>query len=260
MIKFLLFLILFLSAVVSASEDETSPISVGWELWYPYQYLNEQQQLTGLDVEIFNLIAEKSHLDISYIELPWKRHLLYLKTGKIDIAMGSSKNRERQQYAHFTVPYRVEEIRLFVLKGKAKKMPLNYLADLIDSNYIIGVEGGYFYGDKYQYLSTQTNFQSHINEVIDINQNVKMLVKGYIDGFLADPVTMKAFIKTFNLHDKFEQHPLDIYHTDIHLMLSKKAVSKTQLETLNQVIADLKSSGKLKQIIQKYSVLNTDNK
>jgi len=76
-----------------------------------------------------------------------------------------------------------------------------------------------------------------------------MLVKGYIDGFLADPVTMKAFIKTFNLHDKFEQHPLDIYHTDIHLMLSKKSVSKEQLAVLNKAISDLKSSGKLKHII-----------
>ena len=73
---------------------QLTPITVGWEVWYPYQY-QDNNQLKGLDVLILNAIAEKTSANLAYIELPWKRHLRYLSTGEVDIAMGSSKNKER---------------------------------------------------------------------------------------------------------------------------------------------------------------------
>ena len=89
-------------------------LAVGWELWYPYQYRNKQQQLAGLDFDIFNAVVKEAGLNVTYTELPWKRHLHYIKTGQIDIAMGSSYTKEREQYAYFTEPYRQEIIKLFV--------------------------------------------------------------------------------------------------------------------------------------------------
>lgn len=252
--KHIVLIFTFLVSFQSLAKDS---FLVGWELWYPYQYM-KQDKLVGLDVEILNAIAKKANININYTELPWKRHLLYLKSGDVAIAMGSSKNSERQLYAYFTTPYRVEEIRLFVLKGSASKMAIMSLRDLVDTDYILGVEAGYFYGQEYQYLITQTHFQSHINEVIDLEQNVKMLLKGYINGFLADPVTMKAYIDTFNLQDKFEQHSLNIYQTDIHFMLSKTAISKNQFESFNQAVTALKNSGELAQIVENWTRLSTN--
>jgi len=245
--KYLFLFIVFLSFQVIAKQPTS--IIVGWEVWYPYQYQDNNNQLTGLDVLILNAIAEKASVNLAYIELPWKRHLMYLKTGEVNIAMGSSKNREREEYAYFTEPYRIEEVRLFVMKDKEEKMDLIALTDVIDSNYILGVERGYFYGDEFEYLSTHPNFKSHFNEVTDLSQNVNMLLKGHIDGLLADPIAMNTYIEMFNLQGKLYQHSLYIYKADIYFMLSKSSMSLKDVTQFNQAISALKKSGKIKKII-----------
>jgi polar amino acid transport system substrate-binding protein len=245
--KYLFLFIVFLSFQVIAKK--VTSITVGWETWYPYQYQDNNKQLIGLDVFILNAIAEKISVDLAYIELPWIRHLMYVKNGEINIAMGSSKNREREEYAYFTDPYRIEKVRLFVMKGKEKEMKLVTLADVIGSNYILGVERGYFYGDEYTYLSTRPNFKDHFNEVTDLSQNVKMLLNGSIDGLLADPIAMNTYIDMFNLQGKFYQHSLYIYQAEIYFMLSKSSMSLEDVTQFNHAISELKNSGEIKQII-----------
>jgi len=245
--KCLFLFIVFLSFQVIAKQ--LAPITVGWEIWYPYQYQDNNNQLKGLDVLILNAIAEKTSANLAYIELPWKRHLRYLKTGEVNIAMGSSKNKEREEYAYFTDPYRIEEVRLFVLKGKEKEIQLKAITDVIDSNYILGIERGYFYGDEFKYLRTHPKFKSHFNEVTDLSQNVKMLLKGHIDGLLADPIAMNTYIEMFYLQGKFCQHSLYIYQADIYFMLSKSSMSLEDVTQFNHAISALKKSGKIKKII-----------
>lgn len=244
-------LAIILSLLVFQSEAKS--LSVGWELWYPYQYRNKQQKLVGLDFDIFNAVNKSLQFKTSIVELPWKRHLQYIKTGDIDLAMGASYTEVRSKHAYFTEPYRVEKVNLFIQKGNPQNINLTSLDQLSKSRFIIGVEGGYFYGKLYEKLKTQPEFQSHINEVIDLEQNVKMLIKGHIDGFLADPITMKSFAKKYGIDDEIEPHPIEIYQTNIHFMLSKKSCDKATLLKFNQAIVNLKKNGELENIIQRSS-------
>lgn len=255
-----LFKALFLSAIIilsfkSYSEDHA--LSSGWELWYPYQYHNEQQKLTGLDFDVFNAIILEAKLSVKFTELPWKRHLHYLKTGEMDLAMGASLTSERLEYADFSLPYRKETVKLYVKKGSKEKIKLNHLKDLINSPYMIGVEGGYYYGENYQELIKQPKFQAQINEVIDIEENIELLLKGHIDGFLVDPVTMKAFIKKYKMDGEFEEHTVEIYSDDIYIMVSKHVNNKNVLPQINHAIKTLKENGKINEIINNWSQLQS---
>lgn len=225
---------------------------VGWELWYPYQYHNKQGQLVGLDIDSFNAIAKHAGVKTHFIETPWKRHLHLVKHGRIDIAFGASYSEEREEYAYFTKPYRYEKVNLFVKKGSKNKIKLATLSDLKTSPYMIGVEGGYFYGNNYQELIKDLDFQDNINEVVDIEQNVTMLLDGHIDGFLVDPLTMRAFIQKYKMVDEFEVHDLEIYQDTIHIMLSKKSMSKEMLVSFNKAIDELTASGELEKIINNW--------
>ncbi len=224
----------------------------GWELWYPYQYHNKQSQLVGLDIDSFNAIAKHANVKIHYIETPWKRHLQMIKSGQVDIAFGASYSKERAEYAYFTRPYRFEKVNLFVKKGTKDNIKLAQLSDLKNSAYMIGVEGGYFYGDEYQKLIKEPDFYDNINEVVDIEQNVTMLLKGHIDGFLVDPLTMRAFIQKYKMEDEFEQHELTVYQDTIHIMLSKKSGTLELLNALNQAIHELSATGELDKIISNW--------
>jgi len=230
--------------------------SVGWELWYPYQFHSKENKLTGLDIEIFKLISAQANMAVTYVELPWQRHLMYMKTGDIDIAVGASRSIEREKTAYFSIPYRKESVNLFVKKGMAASIKIASLPEISNTNFLFGVENGYYYGEQYQQLTTDAKFMSHINGVLDIEQNVKMLLRGHIDGFFADPITMKVFVEKYKLQHEFELHPLLIDESDIHIMLSKKSFNQQDLDKLNEIIIQLKDNGTLAKTIKYWSTTN----
>jgi len=250
--KYLLLVIFFIFNNV-AHANNSKNYAVGWELWYPYQYHNKERQLVGLDFDIFNAIIKEANIEVTFTELPWKRHLQYIKTGEMDMAMGSSYTAEREKTAYFSIPYRKEKVNLFVKKGTVNKIIIKSLADLSNTNYLIGVEGGYYYGEQYQQLITSKEFQTHINDVIDLEENVELLFKGHIDGFLVDPVTMKAFSEKYSLEGEFEIHPLEIYQDNIHIMLSRQSCKVEMLAKINKAITKLKQSGEMDTIINRWT-------
>jgi polar amino acid transport system substrate-binding protein len=246
--------ILTLSLVLTifSANAVTKPLSVGWELWYPYQFHNNKQQLVGLDFDIFNAIISEANLSVNYTELPWKRHLNYLKTGEMDVAMGASYSSDRANYAYFTQAYRSELVKLYVRKNQADKIKLKSLDDLASSPYKIGVEAGYYYGENYQQLITTDQFRQRIIEVVDLEDSISLLLKDKLDGVLVDPITMSAFVDKYQLTDEFEEHDVIIYQDDISIMLSKKTMTEENLVRFNQAIAKLKNNGVLLAITKRW--------
>lgn len=236
----------FLSAIIS-NISKADTLSIGWELWYPYQYHNKQQKLDGIDIKITKEIIKQLNVKAAYIELPWERHLKYIESGDIQVAMGSSYTDAREKFAFYTKPYRKEQVNLYTLKNK--ELPIKTLDELINSPYIIGVEAGYYYGDDYQELINNPEFMVHISEVLDVEQNVKRLLSGKIDGLLVGPYTMKSFINKYHLDNEISDTPLVIYQTDIHFMLSKKSTNEQLLRQFNAVITNLRKTGRLDQLL-----------
>lgn len=231
-------------------------LAVGWELWYPYQYHNKNRELVGLDFDIFNAIVSHAGLNVTYTELPWKRHVHYIKTGQMDVAMGSSFTNEREQFAYFSLPYRKEQVNLFVRNKDINAIKLSNLSELTGSRFMIGIESGYYYGKEFQSLIQDPEFQAHISEVIDLEENIKLLINGHLDGILVDPVTMSSFVKKYRLEGQFSKHSLPIYQADIHIMLSKKSTDIKLLNRINKSISELKQNGELDKLIDKWTRIN----
>jgi polar amino acid transport system substrate-binding protein len=245
-----LFTILFITYVTFNSHLSIARnLEVGWELWFPYQYRNKAQTLVGLDIEVFKAIINQAGYRANYVELPWRRHLRYVKSGEIDIAFGASFTKERAEYAYFTEPYREEVVRLFVPVDS--KIQLQKLADLKKTHYIIGIESGYYYGDEFEQLLKEPDFKKNIKDVLDIEENISLLLDGKIDGLLADPKTIAVFIKRYRIENELIEYPLPIYQTSIHIMLSKKTLDKTALQRFNNAIKTLKKDGSIANILQK---------
>ena len=248
--------LLLLFSLIFTKPVYSQHLQVGWELWFPYQYRNKAQQLVGLDIDVFKAIIDQAGYQASYVELPWARHLRYIKSGKVDVAFGASYTKERASYAYFTQAYRTEVVKLFIRKNKSLK--LEKLSSLIDSPYIIGVEKGYYYGEIFKQLMHNKLFKKHIKVVLDIEENIGLLLQNKIDGLLADPNTIKAFVKKYRIDDELMEHQLPIYKSSIHIMLSKKTQSLAILQQFNQAITILKLNGRLDAIFIKWQ--NTVNK
>jgi polar amino acid transport system substrate-binding protein len=245
----------FFMTMLFVAHVNAKDLSVGWELWSPYQYHNKNRQLVGLDIDSFNAIMTEAKLSFITAEIPWKTHIHYIRTGKMDMAMGASWSKEREVFAYFSLPYRKETVKLFVKKGNVKNIELDTLSDLVSSRYMLGVESGYYYGLDYQELIKTAGFQANISEVIDLEQNVTLLMEGHLDGFLVDPNTMQSFIKKYQMENEFEQHPMEIYSVDIFIMLSKQSTSIETLNKINEAIKTLTDNGELKRISRRWETL-----
>lgn len=226
---------------------------VGWVNWQPFSYRNEQQQISGLDVELLNAIFQRANYQAKFSEMPWARVLHELKFGTVQLAMSANITTERQQYARFSHPYREEETAIVIRRQDAERWRgITTLEQLINTpDFHIGVLKGFDYGNTFRQLMARPELQSRLQMRLRLEQLLKMLQGGRIQGFILDPHGLQEWRHKDELQDGLHIL-LRIELTPVHLMLSKKSTTETQLQEINLAIEQLKQSPDYQQILDRY--------
>lgn len=241
--------VLFSTSFVLASCKK--PLSVGWEYWPPYQYVNTERALVGLDIELASAVAEVAQCKIKFYEIPWKRHLLEIEQGRIDVALAASYDEERAEYANFSDPVRNESVSLFILPDNKKYHKNSNLEDLLKNKFKLGVTLGYHYGKAFDALMKNETYVKHIEETHTDQLNFMKLFRGRLDGILADPISVPYQLSL--MHEARQlTRAFDIYKADVHFMFSKKSVSRDTLDLFNQALKQIKSNGVYDEILGRY--------
>jgi polar amino acid transport system substrate-binding protein len=240
-------LILFIATLLLGTPVQSAckdPKLMGWDLWPPYQYVSETGILIGIDIELAKMIFAKAGCEISYVEMPWKRHLNDLEFGRVDIAPGASFTEDRAKYAFFTLPYRQERVSLFIRKELKTYDHMRSVAEFMASGATVAMVLGYYYGPEFERLIESRTYAAYITQVRSDAQLFQMLSMKRIDGFLADPYTVAAHANVY--YEVNEFRPLfDVYSGDIHFMLSKKRFTEPEVNGINQAIQQLTDDGSL---------------
>ncbi len=226
---------------------------VGWVDWQPFSYRNEQQQLRGLDVELLNAIFLRAGYQAKFSEMPWARVLHELKFGTVQLTMSANITAERQQYARFSHPYREEETAIIIRRQDAERWRgITTLEQLINTpDFHIGVLKGFDYGNTFRQLMARPELQPRLQMRLRLDQLLKMLQGGRIQGFILDPHGLQGWQDK----DEAQAQPHTLLHieqTPVHLMLSKESTTEAQLQRINQAIDQLKQSPDYQQILDRY--------
>lgn len=244
-----LLLLWCLSCQATAQES----LVVGWVNWQPFSYRNEQQQIRGLDIDLLNAIFQRANYQATFTEMPWARVLHELKFGTVQLAMSANITTERQQYARFSHPYREEETAIVIRRQDAERWRgITTLDQLINTpDFHIGVLKGFDYGKTFRQLMARPELQPRLQMRLRLEQLLKMLQGGRIQGFILDPHGLQEWTNKDELRD--ELHILlRIELTPVHLMLSKKSTTEAQLQRINLAIEQLKQSPDYQQILDRY--------
>ena len=105
-------------------------LTVHYSNWPPYHFADEQGNATGLDVEILKHALQVAGCKYDMQFIPWKRALNALQHGSLDIGIAASKSPERETYGWFSVPYRTEQMVMFMRKGEEPRYSPRSLTDL----------------------------------------------------------------------------------------------------------------------------------
>ena len=233
----------------------------GWYPWDPYQYQEYRHDvplLTGFDVEIERALARIMGVNIDLPQRAWEEHLAALAAGTADIAAGATADEARGRYAYFSKPYRTETDVLILPRGRSGHYPFTTIAQMLDTfskqKFRLGVVAGFVYADQRvnDFIADPAN-AAQIFAVESEVQNLRNLLAGTIDGFLADRIAATTAAWRRNEGAFIEEHPLR-FSTDIRFMLSKATQTPQSLARLDAAIDELKRSGEFRRIADRYAL------
>ena len=226
-------------------------LTSSWEPWEPYQF-QQENEVTGLDIDLVKAIFKEANCSVTFVKRPWARTLKEVEAGTIDFASGASMNDEREEFAHFSLPYRDETMVLMVRKGEAVKFDLKQITDITGYDFQLGVVRDYHYGEDHKVGLETPEYKKRVNEVKDDTANLKKLTAKRLDGILIDKYTGPYLAKQAGLFDQIEVHPVYINSDNIYLMFSKRTVAPVMVEQINTALDRIKEKGEYDKIVERY--------
>ncbi|MBN1123252.1 MAG: basic amino acid ABC transporter substrate-binding protein [Anaerolineae bacterium] len=96
-----------LSLVACGGSKTSDVVVVGTNAEYPpFEYVDEDSNITGFDVDIINAIAEKQGFTVEIVNTRWDGIFVALASGEFDMVISAATiTEERKETVNFTDPY-----------------------------------------------------------------------------------------------------------------------------------------------------------
>lgn len=232
----------------SASGDELARIKdrgsivIGLEgTWKPFSYHDEQDKLTGSDVETGKAIAEKLGVKADIEEAPWDTLLTGLSTGTYDLVInGVEKTEEREKSFDFTEPYMYDRAVLVVRKDNTDIQSFEDLKGKITANSL---------NSTYEEIAEK--YGSEVKKEDDLPKCMELLKNHQADAFINAKTSVEDYFQTTDSKDFKIVAEYDEISPYV-IPLKKGNDSKSLRLAVNQAIDELRDDGTLKSISEKY--------
>lgn len=158
---------------------------VGDDDFPPYSFKNQNQEITGIDVDLLNEMASRMNITVNIDLVPWKRLLLMTKNGDVSGSFSLFKTPERESYSLFTHPLHYSTYKLFT--NKINPVKYDSLKDLYGKR--IGKSAGFVISSEFDEASARGDIS--VVEIYNFDATIKRLLKGGIDAFAGNELVIK---------------------------------------------------------------------
>ena len=203
----------------------------------PYEF-HDQNAIVGIDVEIAGAIAEQLGLELEIEDIAFDSIIPEIVSGKADIgAAGMTVTEDRKQNVDFSDTY-AHATQVIIVKEDSE---IKGVADL--EGKIMGVQQGTT-GDIY--VSGDYG-DAAVERYAKGMEAVQALAQGKVDAVVIDGEPAKQYIKEVE-----GLKIIDESYTDEDYAIAIKKGNTAMVEAVNTALAELKSEGKLDEIVAKY--------
>ena len=208
--------------------------------WMPWTYHNEADELVGFDVELGQKIAEKLGVEVEFAETMWDSILAGVSSGRFDIACnGVGYTEERAESMILSKPYAYPGMVLVVRGDDDSINSFEDLAGKVTANTASST-----------YAQFAEQYGATVTPVDDLLQTVELLTAGRCDATINAEDTVLAFM---------QEHP------EANIRIAAEAAgeqyviptaigedNESLMNEINKIIDELRESGELKEISEKY--------
>lgn len=222
-----------------SSSDKTETLVMGTNATFPpYEYVDDNKKIVGIDAEIAQAIADKLGMKLEIKDMEFDSLIPAVKSDSIDVVLaGMTVTDERKQSVDFSDSYSTGVQVIIVKEGSDIKS-----ADDLKGKKI-GVQSGTT-GDSY----CTTDFgQENVKQFSNGSLAVAALANGQVDCVVIDNEPAKNYVAA--------NTGLKILDTEYVTEEYAIAVSKDNpdlLKKINTALKELKEAGKIDEIVGKY--------
>ena len=235
---------LTLSVVAGCSSKDENVITMGTNAAFePFEFIDQGtgvvENFSGIDVEIAQAIAAELNKTLTINDMEFESLLGALDTGKVDfVAAGMTADEERAKEVDFSDTYYVATQGIIVPEDST----ITGVNDILDKR--VGAITGYT-GEKLcteeLKIENMLTYKRGVDAVLELKNNK-------LDAVVIDLQPAKMLVAN-NPGLKVIEDPS--FEAEEYAIAVKKGNTEL-LETINKVLGELKSSGKLEEIINKY--------
>lgn len=205
----------------------------------PFNYYDENNNLTGFDVEIGKALAEKMGMEPKPVTAPWDSLINGLQAKRYDAILGSMTiTEERKKQVDFSDPYYVSGGQLFVHKGSGIKSA----ADLKKDTKLGVLTTSTYDQAARKYSQNIVNYQSDETALRDLDAGRLQAV--ITDRFVGKLAIAKTGLKNIEISGNL----LFVEEVGIAFRQDDDALR----EKVNKALKEIKDDGTYLQISNKY--------
>ncbi len=231
--------VLAVCCFASCGETKKKEMVMGTNAAFPpYEFVDDNGGFAGIDVEIATAVAEKLGMTLTVKDMEFDSLLTAVQSGSIDVALaGMTVTDERKQSVNFSDTYATGIQSIIVKNGSTIKT----VDDLKGKK--IGVQAGTT-GDMY---CTDDYGQENVKQFQNGSLAVAALANGQVDCVVIDNEPAKSFVASNK-----DLVILDTKYAEEDYAAAIKKENTEFLDNFNKALKELKESGKVKEIIDKY--------
>ncbi len=205
-----------------------------------------EESKDGPDAKILTAIAKEMENPVNFQYAPFKRRLLMMKNGDIDLVCGLLKRPDREAYIHYILPpyKKRSDTIFFVPKGKAGR--IKTYEDLYD------LRIGTVRGSKF-FIQFDEDNSLDKEPVAQVTLNFKKLLLGRVDTMIINEASGIDLMHKMNISDKIEMAPYRFNREKfVYIGISKNSWLMEKIDTIEPVIRKMILSEKIQKIIENY--------
>ncbi|WP_432737897.1 substrate-binding periplasmic protein [Maridesulfovibrio sp. FT414] len=244
--KTILCSVLLLLLASSPAQGRKEILTVSGQMdWKPFLMKHQHtEEFYGAMYEILKQASEANGYELDYRDYPWKRAVVSLEKGRLDVICGMFWNPQRGPKYNFSAPIIRNQLRIFT----TKPFRMDSLSDLIGRKGDI-IRGG-SYGETFDTFIRCG--KADFTEVTDDNTALNRLVRGYSDFFIGTYIDTMLKISERNLMDTIVPLPYIVDNVDVYFAFARHSRNKPAYEEIKLTLERMQQNGTIRSILEKY--------
>lgn len=232
-----LFLLIFTLCGSAAIAACSRPLNVAFYDWNRQSAPIGEQAEFRLDRDLVGYIFAAAGCELVETTQPIKRVLAGIRAGRIDALAGASRTPEREAFGTFSMPYRDEQIVMFMRKATVSALPIKTIEQLAPFRVKIGVSLGAWYGSAFERLvANGSGFRGVLLPTDESTLLFNLLLQRRADIVLSDLYYGQFFLRHQGLEDEIVHHPVPVHQDRVHLLFSNVAMEPEDIAVIDTAI------------------------